>query len=740
MWRRDAAVHEMIRALDEYPRTIRNWDDMSNNERLAQLTKSEWEAVQEQYALCGNDFTFAARNYFWITDNSGQDVLLTLWEAQYLILQLYYDLKSQGKPQKIYIIKGRQIGASLLIEAMIAWTTIFTPNTEALVVSVDQSHASYLFSLMLHIYDRLPWWLKPELASREENDGLWFDNKDPEKRATEPGMSSRIYVQWSTQFSGVGQGRKILAAHISELTDWHQARARKIIEGDLLHAIKETPRAFGFLETTGKEAGSYSHRLWRSCEKLAEESEWYPLFLPWFFESSRRRVVPVNGWRPQKQELSMRARVSKEWVKCLSCSRHLAASIRGRSRDGDLCPFCKHGILKPVVLADDQLYWKEVKRKNAEEKGQESLNEHKIELCSTAEESFQLQGLAVFGSQCQEAVNATILDPDKVPGVKVGYFDTKGRFHGIDGNRPIQGYDSMFGCYCLECQYDHTADLDQFNVTIWEDSEPGNAYVVGVDIAEGIGQDFSVIFVNRIGKGCNPDVQVLTLRDNRMEPMDLAFYCNHIGLRYNDALMCIEYNGIGKVCADTVLRVYNYPNVYQWKQLDSRNPVTNKWHWYTKADTREKLWQTARKWIKAGSWVIRSKNFLAEMQMFQKDEDDSKSAGHADGEHDDELFAGMISLYCAHEGSSDDRGVIHVPVVEDKNDNPRYLMHCHTCGYEWGANNPEYNFQCPADGCYSIQVTGKSLEIHDNRAVVDMGLLGGPPASQADIPLSQSSL
>jgi hypothetical protein len=716
MWKREASCEELIRQLNQYT-TRKDWGDLSREERFGLLQKGEWDAVKEQLEWCISDFTYAARNYFWITDNNGQDVLLDLWEAQYLILQLWYDLRSQGKPQKIYIIKGRQIGASILIEAMIAWATIFFPNTEALVVSVDQPHASYLFGLMLHIYDHLPWWLKPELASREEKDGLWFDKKDPEKRATKPGMNSRVYVQWSTQYSGVGQGRKILACHASELTDWYQPRARKIVEGDLLHAIKDTPRAFGFLETTGKEAGSYSHRLWRRCEKMAELSEWYPLFLPWFFEPSRKRMVTVD-WVPKKPELSMRERIRREWVKCMACNRYTGASLYGASRVGSSCPFCKIGILVTVELTDEQLFWKEVKRRNAEETDQESYKEHLVELASTAEESFQLQGHAIFGAECQERVTATIIDPDKTPGVRVGYFDTSRRFHGLDGSRPATDHEgrTTYRCYLESCNVNHMADLEQFNCTIWEGPQEGYAYSVGVDVAEGIGLDYSVIFVNKFGRFGNPDEQVFRLRDNRIETLDLAFYCDLIGRWYNEGLMCVEYEGIGKSTADHVLRTYNYPNVYRWKHLDSVNMMSNKWHWYTKPDTRQKLWQTGRKWIKCGAWIIRSKNFLAEMQDFQKDEDDSKSADHSDGGFSDELMAGLISLYAGHEGECDERGNLGVPIVEDKVGAPRFQMICQSCHHEWPASNPEQNAQCPE--CFGWMIVGKPLETHDNRGTI----------------------
>ena len=720
-WKRDAAVDEMIRELDERKYRTKNWDKISPGERFSALSKAEYGAVVEQADLCAEDFSYAARNYFWITDNDGKDLLMTLWEAQYLILQKYYELKARGIPQKIYILKARQLGSSTLAEAMIAWRTMFFPNINALVVSVDAPHAAYVFGLALHIIDHMPWWLKPEVASREEKNGIWFDNPDEEDRAVNPGLNSHIFVQWSTQGSGLGQGRKILGCHVTELTDWYDDHAREGIEGDLKEAVKDSVEAFWLVETTGKESGTYSHRLWRGCEELGEEALLYPLFLPWFFESSRKRKPP-EGWMAKKQEIGMREKVKLAWVRCDSCSQYFSRSDHGRDRDGESCRSCKVGTIRAVVLSDDQIYWREVRRRQAEKNGREAVIETTRELASTAEESFLAGGISVFPLECQERVMATIQDPDKVAGIKVGFFDTQRihnpRFHGLDGNNEDRNNPGKYFCYLPECRYDHTGDADQFNVIIWEDPIPGVSYQIGVDVAEGLGQNYSVIFVNKIGGANQPDEQVATMRDNRIDTIPLAYYCVLLGYYYNTGQLAIEYEGIGKSTADAVRHVYQYENIYQWKHMDSKNIFSQKFHWYTKPDTRQKLWQTARHWIRSGAWVIRSKNFLHEMQTFQKDGDneDAKRADHAPGENDDLLMAGMIALYTAHEGEADERGVIRSAMMVDSGPiNPRYLMICQNpeCGSEFGAENPEQVYRCPQ--CKCVNLIGKRLEVDVNQ-------------------------
>jgi hypothetical protein len=729
---RDHGVQLLIEHLDQHAAKFiqdGSWDRMTSDERFQTLKKAERDSVVEQSRLCRRDFIYAARQFFWITNDQGHDQLFTLWESQWLVLQKWMELKRKGRAQKLMVLKGRQLGVSLLIEAMIAWRTMFFRNTEAIVVSVDEEQSAYLYGLMLHFYDKMPWWLKPEAAALKIEGGLHFDRKDRELRERNPGMNSHIYVQHANQLSGVGQGKRLSAAHVSEYTDFQQAKAKEIIEGDLLHSIHDNdPNSFGFLESTGRGAGSYSHMLWKANLKMGEDAEWYPLFLPFFLERSRV-VAPPAGWHVDKPEKQLRDRVLSEWVKCDSCDQYHIAKFGGESRIGTICPACDKGTLQPACLSDEQLRWKELKRKNAEAKDKESLKLHHQETAATAEDSWQLSGYAVFDEQCQDAMALTVRDPQKSPDVKVGFLDSKGRFHGAKFDRARDGSkEFQIGCFVNGCTADHrTSQLyeDESCFIVWEDPKPGWAYSVGVDIAEGIEQDYSVIAVNKLGKGGSPDEQVAVWRSNTVEPLQLAFYANAIGRMYNEALMCVEYN-FARIVGDTIRVAYQYPNLFRWKHLDHMEPKSNTFHWITQSNTKPKLWQTARHWIKSGFYVVRSPNFLEETQTFQKDEDSDKKAEHTKGAHDDEILAFMIALYCAHEWEADDSGRVSIPsAVSEEKDPPRYEMRCQACGCIWGAANPELEYRCPKDDCGSIRLVGKPLENPDPRATLDIDALMG---------------
>ena len=580
---------------------------------------------------------------------------------------------------------------STLIEALIAWRTMFFPNTEALVVSVDRNHAAYLFGIMQHILDRMPWWLKPMEAARKYEEGIWFQNRDEHLRGDYPGLNSRITVQAANQISGIGQGRRINACHISEGADWDQNTHRMTMEGDLQYALVDSPDTFAVWESTAKGAGTYTEQLWLTNVRLGEKAEWYPVFLPWFMEKTR--FIPhEQGWRPEPTELRMRERIKEDWVRCNNPDCGVFREnhpIRGMELAGSKCDACGNGTLVNYELSDGQLCWIWRQRINKQAKGEEALKELKAELCSTSQEAFQLSGYLVFPEDCQEWVISTIRSP-----IIVGDFDSNGNFHGHD---PKTGR-----CYQSWCEMDHRYDSNPLE--IWELPNPRAHYVIGVDVAEGLGgkSDYSVAFVNKVTSG-DGDYQVAMYRTNTMDPISFAYCVNWLGRWYNEAMLSIEYNGIGASCADTVRYTLQYPNLYRWLRPDSDRPESSKWHWYTQYDTRPKLWQNGRKWLKSKLWVIRSEIFYEEMLHFRKDEYDDKVASAASGWHDDCLMAGLIALYTAHQANADTELLENAAKKGNydlENDPLAWQMECTKCDNKWLAREPDK--QCPKCGSYYI--------------------------------------
>lgn len=706
-WNRDKLVQD----LEDYFENEPKFQDVPDEYRWDLLTASEEREIDRCYQRCRNDFLYAAKNFFWITHKQRGDILFSLWESQELILEHIMRLKAKGVAQRVMILKARQLGCSTLIEGLIAWRAMFFANVNALVVSFDPSHAAFLFGIMQHIYDRMVWWLKPMCASREINDGLWFENPREGERRKNPGLNSRVRCEGANKLTGVGQGRSINACHLSELTDVDEDKAREIMEEDVGNALAEGPETFAIWESTGKGAGSYSHKLWNKQIELLELSEsnveWFPLFLPWFFESTRTRP-PESGWRPKPEELAMRQRIETDWTRCdwEVCGMFHERWWQKRDREGENCPTCGKGKLLPYLLTRGQMRWMEWRRSNAK-KDEESVRKLKQEQTSTASDAWQVSGVRVFTVQSEEYVDSMVRPP-----MLEGFFDHGGIFHAM--NRTKTGIHHIdpdghewWNCVATGCQQDHSLgdERNEFPAKIWKMPESGVLYSCGADPAGGNGRenDYSVGAMWRVDRSFGKDELVAVFRSNTIHPTDFAVALNYFGRWYNNALMSVEVNRFDTV-ATWVRMQCNYPNLYRWKHMDSINILSNKLCWETNYKSKPRLIHNMQRFLQQKLVKIYSRNFLEEMKTFRSDfYDELIGAGATKNNHDDELMAAMIGLWCFHEDDFNENLGYVTLKREMTMDSAPWHGACSACHEKWPAESPEANAHCPK--CGSLMIT-----------------------------------
>lgn len=673
-WRQDPEVFELIEHFNQ-PEKKNDWWS---------LTESEYATILKEMDRCRKDFVYAARNYFWITNKDLKDQLLTLNQGQELIYQKMLELKGRGIAQKIVIIKARQLGCSTLIEALIAWRTIFFANINALVVSYDRSHtADTLYPIMTTIYDRLPWWMKPEVASRKNDEGIYFATRDPSLRSDNPGLNSRVYVKAANTTTAVGMGIRLSAVHVSEFAAYDEKTARQIIDEEMRHALIDSIDTFAILESTAKGANKYAHILWKKCVGLVDEADWYPLFLPAFFES-RRVKTPPPGWRIEKEEFRIRDQIYAEWLRCdnTNCRGYHPRMVKEEDKSGDSCPTCLSGKLHPYTLTNEQIYFMHNLRVNSA-RDDDAAKKLLQELCVTGLQAFQVEGIQIFGQRAQEFVASTVRKP-----IAKGHFDLAGRFHGC--NKTKKEYHDSNGkwpCFIESCELDH--EWDDNPCSIWEWPTQDARYTIGGDVAEGLGgnHDYSIgaVIINTYQAA---DRQVATWRSNTTDPITFAYQLNSLGLFYNSALMAVECNKYD-VCLGTLRFSLNYPNMYRWKHVDSVNINSNKLGWYTDMKSKPRLWQTFKIWLSQEMIIIRSEEACNEMPNFIKEDEDSISGGADKNEHDDEIMALQIGLFCAHEGEFNPILGMALPETRLSKENSAYTIQCRQCQTEWFQNTVE---------------------------------------------------
>lgn len=675
-WGRDPGIKEMI----DY------FDLPSRRNQKERLSRKERNAIDQEIVKCSSDFRYAARNYFWIRPKDSSDRLYRLWASQEMIYEIMQDLKRAGRPQMLMILKARQLGVSTLVEALIAWRCMFNINVNALVVSHSEQQAVILFDIMVHIYNRLPWWLKPLKDRFEYKEGLRFANPDEKTKYINPGLNSSVVVQHATQKTGIGEGFRLNVSHLSEHAAWDPRKARDTIEGDMAHALVQSPETIAVVEGTGRGAGNYAHLAWLKNVELGENAKWLPVFLPSFMEPTRV-LPPEGGWIPEEEEMSIRARVEAEWCQCDSCLRWARSMRKHKSLIGAECP-CGAGRLRPYVLSDEQLFFMWREKINAK-KDPESLRTLRQELAMTPEEAFQASGISVFPDDTRQIVSGTIRPPKYS-----GYLDNRGNFHAIENHATKR-------CYTPDCDKLH--EFDDHSLQVWAMPQPGYEYSIGVDVAEGLGDDhdYSVAFVNRIGRGAAPDMQVALLRSNVIDAYSMASLVNFLGRWYNDALVAVEYNNY-QTCGDNLRIKYQYPNLFRDRNMAAEYSSPNKWHWNTNVKSKPKLWQTAIRWIRAKTWVVQSEIFSTEMSSFQREEE-SHSVGAPKTFHDDVVMAGMIALYVAHQMDWTDSQDCIPNVVHAHGETfttAAYTLTCLRCRNKWGVEDvgPYTFLMCPTCG------------------------------------------
>lgn len=713
-WVRDPGISELLDYFDD-PRFL---DLKGRQDRWSRLKVGEISEITKVIDRCRNDFQYAARNFFWISTKDRGEKLFSLWEAQELILEYMMQLKARGIAQRVICVKARQLGCSTLIEALIAWRAMFFQNVTAFVIADEPARAAKLFGIMQYIYDRCPWWMQPMCSSRQFQDGLIFENKNPDDRRANPGLNSQVIVNAANKLTGVAQGYSVSAAHLSEFPSWKpERRAREIIEEDLGNALADNPETFAFLEGTAKGAGSYAHRLWIKSINAGDDAKWFPKFLPWFFEVNRTRTVPPD-WEPEAPEVEMNERVERDWTRCENkeCRQYHERFWRGKDRDGDNCPTCEDGVLKAYRLTREQCAWMAHERKDTQGDA-DSVRNLRQEMCLTATEAFQISGTKVFSDQALSWAEQCVEEP-----LAVGMLDGKLKFHGCDPRKklPTSTPGEFWNpCYQKDCNANHK--FDPAHLKIWRWPQMGRKYVIGGDVAEGLGGDSnsSVGFVLMEGALNEPDEQVATYSSNEIDRIGFAQILVWLGMFYNKALLAIESNRYDTV-AWTVQEKFMYPNCYR-SRLQGTNNVSVKLGWETTEKSKSRIYDTFRRWMEYKELKIRSRNLVEEMKTFKR-EDNEKGNGRgtysaAKGFQDDELLAAMISLFVAHAGDYDENLGYVVMRADLSMENAIWHMSCGSCFERWPANSLQDANNCPR--CKSMHVSGVKNATYTPKELAD---------------------
>jgi hypothetical protein len=98
---------------------------------------------------------------------------------------------------------------------------------------------------------------------------------------------------------------------------------------------------------------------------------------------------------------------------------------------------------------------------------------------------------------------------------------------------------------------------------IWQQPEADRLYIVGVDVAEGVGQNYSVAQILDITDLTNIE-QVGVYRDNAIAPAQFTTKLFEILQQWGSPLVLIERNNCGAQVVDNLRNIHQYENIVSY--------------------------------------------------------------------------------------------------------------------------------------------------------------------------------
>ena len=246
--------------------------------------------------------------YLRIKTKTAQIVPLVLNPAQERLYNALMAQNAAGKPMRAIILKARQMGFSTLAEAMIFQNAATRENQNCLIVAHRQDSTRNLFEMSKRYYDHLPEGVRPMMRASNAQEIL-FDNpdKNPERRAEKPGLGSRIRCQ-TAGGGGIGRSDTVQMVHASEFAFWPGEKMDTFI--GIMQAVPSEPGTLVIVESTANGFDEF-HALWEAA--VNGESDFIPMFFPWFeLPEYRKPVPPGTVWTQAEREMQERFSLDDE--------------------------------------------------------------------------------------------------------------------------------------------------------------------------------------------------------------------------------------------------------------------------------------------------------------------------------------------------------------------------------------------------------------------------------------------
>jgi hypothetical protein len=586
------------------------WVPGQVQDTLSDLPDDIQEYVMNELAMSKLSFRYWCERYCKVLDDKGRVVPLVPWPSQEYFLSVLgkaeeeaWDAWQMDESARefmakipLILLKSRQIGGTVISEALLAHLTFFFKNARAVIASDHPDNSGKLWQVLLRMYDNLPGWMKPTRDAKVKATNLHLD-----------GLDSDVQVGSGNQKTTLGQGMTVDAAHLTEVSTWAPDNAFAIDE-DLKPAFNSSRKHHSLfvIESTGQGGkGNWFHDQFQAAR--TGNSQFKALFIGWFMCPDKWSINSF-GTNLTPETISMGERLERELN---------------------------------IKITKDQLAW--YQREKHDYAHRNLLELFYQEYPSTPEEAFQTGYRSVFSIELRSKVRNECRTPvgvydinyptKKLRPLAVSEWvaDTDSRKWDnrvIIWENPRPGFIYVLGA-------DVSYGLDGKDNGSAQVLRVGNRWAEDEQVAEWCG---------------NVDPINMTV------PIWILGHIYQDKVAGLPAKVAVECNpGSPGIVTQTELMRQNYPYFYVWtRPLRQDGAMSHEVGWWTTPGTRPLLIEKGVHCIENSSLRVNSPFFVDEMASFVHTYSPTgmKKVEHAPGAHDDRIMALFIALYVAHESDS----------------------------------------------------------------------------------------
>jgi hypothetical protein len=601
-----------LKEVEEYAYRLRAIDFSENQAKTLQALEEELQRyIVNELHLCKIDFRYWANRYCHILSDRKQLVRMEqFWPAQERLLSVIEEEEEEqvGRGNcpickiphakiRVALLKSRQIGGTVLSEALAAHMTFLQPNTQSIIGSDHPDNTLKLWQTLMRMYDNLPGWMRPRQDAKPKAQNLHF-----------PDLDSDIVYGSGNQKTTLGQGMTVDCAHLSEVSTW---LTPGYLDADLFPAFDSSHKHHSLLvlESTGAGAkGNWFHDKFMSGWERT--GMFRSVFIAWYM-------------RPTWREACMGVELDKD-------TQNLARRVK-ETHD--------------IELDKEQLAFWQRRRLEAESDGK--LDVFYQEMPSVMEESFQTGYRSVFPIELRASMRREARKP-----IDVYEFNFENRkLRRMDANafwmsddplkweNKVVVWERKKPGYVYIVGVDASHGIDGGDNAAIEVLRVGNKYRPDEQVAE----------------YCAP-VDALSLAEPAWV---LGHIYSEMPDSY-PAKVVVEVNpGSPGIVTQNELLKRHYPNFFRWRRpLRADGRYSNEIGWWTTPGSRPMLTERGRKAITDKTVWINSEQLVSEMDTYVNtaiDPHEKIALGvrrrhleAAPGYHDDRIMALFIALEVAH--------------------------------------------------------------------------------------------